>query len=144
MDKKNKIKKLSDHQKLINLITVHGEKDINKFLQSLDKIFTEIFHLKKTELPWCNTNSNKEWTDFMRKSRLAFCIIYYRFIKKDRILSALYNNKQNWIALLFNRDKLYYDFYPIGICGSRWHLPSFCKSSGGLFYYTTHFKYATA
>jgi len=84
MDKKNKIKKLSDHQKLVNLITVHGEKDINKFLQSLDKIFTEIFHLKKTELPWCNTNSNKEWTDFMRKSRLAFCIIYYRFIKKDR------------------------------------------------------------
>lgn len=82
--KNNKIEKLSDHQKLINLLAINGEKDVNKFLQSIDKVFTEIFHVKKTELPWYNTNSSDEWDSFMRKSRLAFCLTYYRLIKKER------------------------------------------------------------
>ena len=82
--KKNKIENLSDHQKLINLLAINGEEDINRFLQSIDKVFTEIFHVKKTELPWYNTNSSDEWDSFMRKSRLAFCLTYYRLIKKDR------------------------------------------------------------
>ena len=82
--KKNKIVKLSDHQKLINLLAINGEKNINKFLQSIDKVFTEIFHVKLSELPWYNNNSTDEWESFMRKSRLAFCLTYYRLIKKDR------------------------------------------------------------
>ena len=82
--KNNKIEKLSDHQKLINLLAINGEADINRFLQSIDKVFTEIFHVKKTELPWYNTNSSDEWDSFMRKSRLAFCLTYYRLIKKER------------------------------------------------------------
>jgi hypothetical protein len=82
--KKNKIVKLSDHQKLINLLAINGEKNINKFLQSIDKVFTEIFHVKKSELPWYNNNSSDEWESFMRKSRLAFCLTYYRLIKKER------------------------------------------------------------
>ena len=82
--KENKIEKLSDHQKLINLLAINCETDINRFLQSIDKVFTEIFHVKKTELPWYNTNSSDEWDSFMRKSRLAFCLMYYRLIKKDR------------------------------------------------------------
>ena len=82
--KENKIEKLSDHQKLINLLAINGETDINRFLQSIDKVFTEIFHVKKTELPWYNTNSSDELDSFMRKSRLAFCLMYYRLIKKDR------------------------------------------------------------
>ena len=82
--KNNKIEKLSDHQKLINLLAINGEEDINRFLQSIDRVFTEIFHVKKTELPWYNTNSSDEWDSFMRKSRLAFCLTYYRLIKKDR------------------------------------------------------------
>ena len=72
--KKKKIIKLSDHQKLINLLAINGEKNINKFLQSIDKVFTEIFHVKLSELPWYNNNSSDEWESFMRKSRLAFCL----------------------------------------------------------------------
>jgi len=82
--KKNKIVKLSEHQKLINLLAINGEKNINKFLQSIDKVFTEIFHVKLSELAWYNNNSTDEWESFMRKSRLAFCLTYYHLIKKDR------------------------------------------------------------
>ena len=72
--KKNKIENLSDHQKLINLLAINGEEDINRFLQSIDKVFTEIFHVKQSELPWYNNNSSDEWNSFMRKSRLALCL----------------------------------------------------------------------
>ena len=36
--KNKKISKLSNHDKLINLIAVQGEKDINYLLQSVDRI----------------------------------------------------------------------------------------------------------
>ena len=79
-----KIKKLTDHEKLINLIAVQGTKDVNELLQSIDKVFIEIFHLKENELPWLNNNSEKDWDDFMRKARLAFYRMYFELIKKDR------------------------------------------------------------
>ena len=44
-----KINKLTDHEKLINLIIVQGTKDVNELLQSIDKVFIEIFHLKQSE-----------------------------------------------------------------------------------------------
>ena len=84
--KSRKIKSLTDHEKLINLIAVQGEKDINKLLSSIDRIFIELFNLKESELPWLNTNTDKEWDDFMRKSRLAFYRIYFELIQKERVL----------------------------------------------------------
>ena len=61
--KSRKIKSLTDHEKLINLIAVQGEKDIGKLLSSIDKVFIELFNLKESELPWLNTNTDKEWDD---------------------------------------------------------------------------------
>ena len=63
--KKKKISKLSDHDKLINLIAVQGEKDVNHLLQSIDKIFIEVFNLKQIDLPWLSNNSEKEWDSVM-------------------------------------------------------------------------------
>ena len=85
--KKRKIKSLTDHEKLINLLAVQGEKDIGKLLSSIDRVFIELFNLKESELPWLNNNnSDKEWDDFMRKSRLAFYRIYFELIQKERVL----------------------------------------------------------
>ena len=85
--KSRKIKSLTDHEKLINLLAVQGEKDIGKLLSSIDRVFIELFNLKESELPWLNNNnSDKEWDDFMRKSRLAFYRIYFELIQKERVL----------------------------------------------------------
>ena len=84
--KNKKISKLSNHDKLINLIAVQDEKDVNYLLQSVDQVFIELFNLKESELPWLNTNTDKEWDDFMRKSRLAFYRIYFELIQKERVL----------------------------------------------------------
>ena len=85
--KSKKIKSLTDHEKLINLIAVQGEKDIGKLLSSIDRVFIELFNLKESELPWLNNNnSDKEWDDFMRKSRLAFYRIYFELVQKERVL----------------------------------------------------------
>ena len=59
--KNKKISKLSDHDKLINLIAVQGEKDVNHLLRSVDQVFIEVFNLKKTDLPWLSNNSEEEW-----------------------------------------------------------------------------------
>ena len=75
--KSKKIRSLTDHEKLINLIAVQGEGDIGELLNSIDKIFIELFNLKESELPWLNPGTDKEWDDFMRKSRLAFYRIYF-------------------------------------------------------------------
>ena len=48
---KKKISKLSDHNKLINLIAVESEKDMGHLLQSVDQVFMEVFKLKKKDLP---------------------------------------------------------------------------------------------
>ena len=45
--RKGKIINLSDHDKLINLISIHNEKDVNYLLQSVDQVFIEIFNIKK-------------------------------------------------------------------------------------------------
>ena len=85
--KLRKIKSLTDHEKLINLLAVQGEKDIGKLLSSIDRVFIELFNLKESELPWLNNNnSDKEWDDFMRKSRLAFYRIYFELVQKERVL----------------------------------------------------------
>ncbi len=84
--KSGNIKSLTDHEKLIKLITIQGERDIGELLNSIDRIFIELFNLKESELPWLNTNSNIEWDDFMRKSRLAFYRIYFELIQKERVL----------------------------------------------------------
>ena len=85
--KKRNIKSLTDHEKLINLLAVQGEKDIGKLLSSIDRVFIELFNLKESELPWLNNNnSDKEWDDFMRKSRLAFYRIYFELVQKERVL----------------------------------------------------------
>jgi hypothetical protein len=39
--RKGKIINLSDHDKLINLISIHNEKDVNYLLQSVDQVFFE-------------------------------------------------------------------------------------------------------
>ncbi len=84
--KSGNIKSLTDHEKLIKLIAIQGERDIGELLNSIDRIFIELFNLKESELPWLNTNSNIEWDDFMRKSRLAFYRIYFELIQKERVL----------------------------------------------------------
>ena len=45
--RKGKIINLSDHDKLINLISIHNEKDVNYLLQSVDQVFFEVFNIKK-------------------------------------------------------------------------------------------------
>ena len=49
--KNKKISKLSNHDKLINLIAVQGEKDVNHLLQFVDQVFIEVFKLKQKDLP---------------------------------------------------------------------------------------------
>ena len=48
---KREIINLSDHDKLINLISIHNEKDVNLILQSVDRVFIEVFDFKKKGLP---------------------------------------------------------------------------------------------
>ena len=55
--RKGKIINLSDHDKLINLISIHNEKDVNYLLQSVDQVFFEVFNIKKKDLPWQSQNS---------------------------------------------------------------------------------------
>ncbi len=80
-----KINKLTDHEKLVNLISVRGDKDVTALLQSIDRIFIESFGIKQSELPWLTTNSDEAWDNFLRKVRVAFLKIYYEFDKKKRI-----------------------------------------------------------
>ena len=80
-----KINKLTDHEKLVNLISVRGDKDVTALLQSIDRIFIESFGVKQSELPWLTTNSDEAWDNFLRKVRVAFLKIYYEFDKKKRI-----------------------------------------------------------
>ena len=75
--KNKKISKLSDHDKLINLIAVQGEKDVNHLLRSVDQVFIEVFNLKQTDLPWLSNNSEEEWDSVMRKVRLAIFKLYF-------------------------------------------------------------------
>ena len=75
--KNKKISKLSDHDKLINLIAVQGEKDVNHLLQSVDQVFIEVFNLKQKDLPWLCNNSEREWDIVMRKVRLAIFKLYF-------------------------------------------------------------------
>ena len=44
--RKGKIVNLSDHEKLINLISIHDEKDVNYLLRSVDQVFFEVFNFK--------------------------------------------------------------------------------------------------
>ena len=82
--KNKKISKLSDHDKLINLIAVQGEKDVNNLLQSVDQVFIEVFKLKQKDLPWLSKNSEEEWDNVMRKVRLAIFKLYFEYVKKER------------------------------------------------------------
>ena len=82
--KSKKISKLSDHDKLINLIAVQGEKDVNHLLQSVDQVFIEVFKLKQKDLPWLCKNSEEEWDSVMRKVRLAILKLYFEYLKKER------------------------------------------------------------
>ena len=100
--KSRKIKSLTDHEKLINLIAVQGEKDIGKLLSSIDKVFIELFNLKESELPWLNTNTDKEWDDFMRKSRLAFYRIYFELIQTVLLFTLLPSIVMGILAVVFS------------------------------------------
>ena len=75
--KNKKISKLSNHDKLINLIAVQDEKDVNYLLQSVDQVFIEVFKLKQKDLPWLSNNSEEEWDNVMRKVRLAIFKLYF-------------------------------------------------------------------
>ena len=79
-----KISKLSNHDKLINLIAVQDEKDVNYLLQSVDQVFIEVFKLKQKDLPWLSNNSEEEWDNVMRKVRLAIFKLYFEHVKKER------------------------------------------------------------
>ena len=82
--KNKKISKLSDHNKLINLIAIQGEKDVNYLLQSVDRVFIEVFNLEQKDLPWLSNNSEEEWNIVMRKVRLAIFKLYFEYLKKER------------------------------------------------------------
>ena len=82
--KNKKISKLSDHNKLINLIAIQGEKDVNYLLQSVDRVFIEVFNLEQKDLPWLSNNSEEEWNIVMRKVRLAIFKLYLEYLKKER------------------------------------------------------------
>ena len=41
-----KINKLTNHEKLVNLISIRGDKDVTALLQSIDRIFIECFDIK--------------------------------------------------------------------------------------------------
>ena len=81
---KAEIINLSDHDKLINLISIHNEKEVNQLLQSVDQVFIEVFNLKQTDLPWLSNNSEEEWDSVMRKVRLAIFKLYFEYLKKER------------------------------------------------------------
>ncbi len=82
--KNKKISKLSDHDKLINLIAVQGEKDVNHLLQSVDQVFVEVFKIKYKDLPWLSNNSEEKWDSVMRKVRLSIFKLYFEYLKKER------------------------------------------------------------
>ena len=82
--KNKKISNLSDHDKLINLIAVQGDKDVNHLLRSVDQVFIEVFNLKQTDLPWLSNNSEEEWDSVMRKVRLVIFKLYFEYLKKER------------------------------------------------------------
>ena len=82
--KNKKISKLSNHDKLINLIAVQDEKDVNYLLQSVDRVFIEVFKLKQKDLPWLSNNSEEEWDNVMRKVRLAIFKLYFEYVNKGR------------------------------------------------------------
>ena len=63
---KAEIINLSDHDKLINLISIHNEKEVNQLLQSVDQVFIEVFDFKKKDLPWLSNNSEAEWDKIAR------------------------------------------------------------------------------
>jgi hypothetical protein len=81
---KKKISKLSDHNKLINLVAVESEKDMGHLLQSVDQVFMEIFKFKRKDLPWLSNNSDEEWDHVMRKVRLGIFKLYFEYLKKER------------------------------------------------------------
>jgi len=83
--KKEKIINLSDHDKLINLISIHNEKDVNYLLQSVDQVFFEVFNIKKKDLPWRSQNSEDEWNNTLRKVRLGIFKLYFEYVKKERV-----------------------------------------------------------
>ena len=83
--KKGKIINLSDHDKLINLISIHNEKDVNYLLQSVDQVFFEVFNIKKKDLPWQSQNSEDEWNKTLRKVRLSIFKLYFEYVKKERV-----------------------------------------------------------
>ena len=63
--KSKKIKSLTDHEKLINLIAVQGEKDIGKLLSSIDRVFIELFNPGTTAVDiggWYATDDASELT----------------------------------------------------------------------------------
>ena len=77
--RKGKIINLSDHDKLINLISIHNEKDVNYLLQSVDQVFFEVFNIKKKDLPWQSQNSEDEWNNTLRKVRLGIFKLYFEY-----------------------------------------------------------------
>ena len=83
--RKGKIINLSDHGKLINLISIHNEKDVNYLLQSVDQVFFEVFNIKKKDLPWQSQNSEDEWNKTLRKVRLSIFKLYFEYVKKERV-----------------------------------------------------------
>tara|TARA_Y100001935_G_C17027244_1_gene370708 strand:- start:40 stop:312 length:273 start_codon:yes stop_codon:yes gene_type:complete len=82
---KREIINLSDHDKLINLISIHNEKDVNLILQSVDRVFIEVFDFKKKDLPWLSNNSEAEWDNVIRKVRLSIFKLYYEYVRKERV-----------------------------------------------------------
>ena len=70
--RKGKIINLSDHDKLINLISIHNEKDVNYLLQSVDQVFFEVFNIKKKDLPWQSQNSEIFATVCIKFQRVPF------------------------------------------------------------------------
>ena len=83
--KNKKISKLSNHDKLIILIAVQGEKDVNLILQSVDRVFIEVFDFKKKDLPWLSNKSEAEWDNVIRKVRLSIFKLYYEYVRKERV-----------------------------------------------------------
>ena len=99
---KREIINLSDHDKLINLISIHNEKDVNLLLQSVDRVFIEVFDFKKKDLPWLSNNSEAEWDNVIRKVRLSIFKLYYEYVRREG-LSLMKNYIKNKI-----KDRLTY------------------------------------
>ena len=112
--KNKKISKLSNHDKLINLIAVQGEKDVNHLLQSVDQIFIEVFKLKQKDLPWLSNNSEEEWDNVMRKVRLAIFKLYFEYVKKRKDLPLMDKITEIRIEEIFdeeNNQHYYWIYY---------------------------------